>query len=257
MLIGFDVGNTHIVSGIFSDDGKIITQFRVASRPDLTEDEFYFYFHSFFSGNKFKLKEIKGAIISSVVPDLINILSMFCHKFLNIKPVIVTTHLKIPIVFSKEISDPHSLGADRLVNCVEANALYPNQNLIIIDMGTATTIDILCKNKYIGGCILPGIRLSIDALFKNTAKLPNIKFSKPATIFGRSTEEHINIGAYYGALGQINEITKRIETDLPNSLAIITGGYSTHFKDEFDSNTQFISNLNLNGLYTFYKFIKK
>lgn len=255
MILGFDIGNTHIVSGIFDSKGEVLLSFRVSSNENLTEDEFFSYLKNITEFNKVKLEHIEGIIISSVVPNLTNILYYLSKKYFSIEPLIISSKLKLPISF--DIDNPNELGADRLCNVVEAVKRYPNDDLIIIDFGTATTFDIMQNNTYIGGYILPGINLSIKALFSNTAKLPNVRFEKPDFLIGKNTMDQINSGIYYGSIGQIEYFIKLILQELKNAKVICTGGLAEIFTKEISAIDEYLSSLTLKGLYTIYQYNKE
>ncbi|HHS8494071.1 TPA: type III pantothenate kinase, partial [Legionella anisa] len=127
-------------------------------------------------------------------------------------------------------------GADRIANAIAATHLYPNQNVIIIDFGTATTFCVISAQKvYMGGAILPGVRLSVDALSKNTAKLPAVEIIKIENSVGRSTIESIQSGVYYGAIGACRELIQRLNReafDAENALVLATGGFASLFEKQ-------------------------
>jgi len=193
-------------------------------------------------------------VISSVVPDLITIFSYLAHKYFQIEPLVVNTSLKLPFTFDSKLEEPKAIGADRLIDVTEAVFRYPDRDLVVIDLGTATTFEIVENRVYTGGCILPGINLSINALFNNTAKLPRVKFEKPETVFGRNTAEHINIGVYYGSVGQVKEILCQIKKKVKNPYVITTGGLSEMISKEIAEIDECIPDLSLCGLYTIYKY---
>jgi len=257
MILGVDIGNTHVVTGLFDMQGNLILKFRVASNIKLTEDEYFSYLKTITDFNKVQLDNIDGFVISSVVPDLITIFIHLAQKYFKIEPLVVSTALKLPFSFDDRLEEPNAIGADRLIDVTEAVTRFPDRNLVVIDLGTATTFEIVEKKVYTGGCILPGINLSINALFNNTAKLPRVKFEKPETIFGRSTVEHINIGVYYGTIGQVKEILSQIKKKVKNPYVITTGGLSQMISKEIDEIDDCIPDLSLYGLYTFYLYNKK
>ena len=251
MLIAFDIGNTHIVTGVFDVNGELILNFRVSSKENLTEDELFSYLKNIADFNNIELKNVKGVLISSVVPNLITIFKYLSKKYFNIEPLIVGLDLKLPFTFSKEMN-PNGFGADRIIGITEALKLYPDKNMIIFDFGTATTYEVLEKGVYIGGGILPGINMTINSLFGNTAKLPKVSFEKPETILGRNTVEQIKAGVFFGYVGQIKEIIKELKKHLDNPFVISTGGLGQLVYNEIDDINEFIPDLSIRGLYTLY-----
>lgn len=256
MLLGLDIGNTHIVTGLFDKKGNLILKFRIASNDNLTEDEFFSYLKNISDFNKVDISNIQGIVISSVVPNLTSIFEYLSKKYFKLKPLIIDSEIKLPFSYADNIKD-RSLGADRIVNISEVIFKYPNNDFIIIDFGTATTFEIVSNKKYVGGCILTGINLSLKALYQNTAKLPKVKFEKPENVFGKNTVDHIKIGAFYGSIGQIKEIIRQIKKEIKNPFIITTGGLSEIISNEIDEINECNSDLSINGLYSIYKYNQK
>jgi type III pantothenate kinase len=255
MLIAFDIGNTHIVTGVFDTNGNLLLNFRVSSKENLTEDELFSYLKNIADFNNVELKNVDGVIISSVVPSLVTIFKYLSKKYFSIDPIIVGLDLKLPFSFSKEMN-PDGFGADRIIGITEALEIHPEKNLVVFDFGTATTYEILKNGVYIGGGILPGINMSINSLFGNTAKLPKVSFEKPTTIMGRNTVEQIKAGVFFGYIGQIKEIIKEIKKHLDNPLVLSTGGLGLLVSNEIDDINEFIPELSIKGLYTLYQMNK-
>ena len=176
MIIGIDIGNTHIVTGVYDDAGELISTFRLATNDKMTEDEYFSYFNNITKFNKIEIEKVDAILISSVVPNIIITFQFFARKYFKIEAIIVDLDKKIPFTFAEGINYT-GFGADRIIDIVEAMKKYPDKNLVIFDFGTATTYDVLKKGVYIGGGILPGIDMSINALYGNTAKLPRVKFT--------------------------------------------------------------------------------
>ncbi len=251
MIIGFDIGNTHIVTGIYDAQGELLLNFRIASENNITEDQFFSYLKNISEFNNIKIEKIEGIIIASVVPNLIRIFQWLSRKYFNIEPVVVGMDLNIPFTFKRGL-DSNGYGADRLIDVVRALELYPNKNLMILDFGTATTYEVLEKNVYIGGGILPGIDMSINALFGNTAKLPKVKFDKPTTVLGRNTVEQIQAGIYFGYTGQIRELINRVKLEVNDLYVIATGGLGETIAEELIEIDKYLPNLATDGLYSLY-----
>ncbi|MGM0509255.1 MAG: type III pantothenate kinase [Fusobacteriota bacterium] len=254
MILGIDIGNTQIVTGIFSDSGELVLNFRVSSDKNLTEDQYFSYLKNIADFNNIKVENLEGIVIGSVVPNLTTVMTYLSHKYFNLQPLIISSELKLPINFAKDLDNPKDLGADRLMDIVQASILYPNKNLLVIDFGTATTFDVIKNNIYEGGVILPGINLSINALFQNTAKLPKIRFTETDSPIGKNTVEHINAGIYYGSIGQVKEIISQIKKEIPNLYVISTGGLAEMISKKVKDISEYKPQLTLDGLYSIYKY---
>lgn len=251
MIIGFDIGNTHIVTGIYDKEGNLLLSFRVASESNLTEDQFFAYLKSISDFNKIDISKVEGILISSVVPHLINIFQWLSIKYFNIEALIIDMDLNLPFSFRSDL-DSTGYGADRLIGVVKAVKLYPKRNLMILDFGTATTYEVLSNSVYIGGGILPGVHMSINALFSNTSKLPKVKFDKPETILGRNTVEQIQAGMFFGYTGQIKEIIKKVKDEVEDLYVIATGGLGRCISKELDEIDEYLENLATDGLFELY-----
>lgn len=255
MLLAVDIGNTHIVTGLLNEKGEVLLSFRVSSNEKLTEDEFFSYLKNISDFNNIEIKDLNGIIISSVVPNLITIFQFLGRKYFDIEPIVVDLDLKIPFTFAPHLQ-ASNFGADRIIDITQAVIDYPNKNLVIFDLGTATTYEVLQDGVYIGGGILPGIEMSINALFGNTAKLPKVKFSTPESILGRNTTEQIQAGIFYGYAGQIINIIHEIKKIVPNPYIIATGGLGKILFAEIKEIDIYCPELSLRGLYTLYNMNK-
>ena len=254
MLITCDIGNTHIVTGVFDNTGNLLLTFRIATNEKMTEDEFFSYFRNISKFNNIKIQDVNGIIISSVVPNLITILQFFGRKYFNIEPMIVGLDQKLPFTFAEHIN-PTGFGADRIIDIVQALKDFPDkETLIIFDLGTATTYDVLQKNVRIGGGILPGIEMGINALCNNTAKLPKVKFTSPESVLGTDTITQIQAGIFYGYAGQIKHIIKKIKEVVGDDAYVIaTGGLGKILSAEIEEINEYCHDLSIKGLYTIYQ----
>lgn len=255
MILAVDVGNTHIVTGFLDKKGKVLLNFRVASNEKMTEDEFFSYLRNITQFNKIELKDVEGIIVSSVVPSLINLFRFLGKKYFNQEIIVVDLDLKLPFAFSKNVNST-GFGADRIIDITQGILEYPNRDLIIFDFGTATTYEVIKNREYIGGGILPGIEMSINSLFGNTAKLPKVKFSTPDSVIGRDTTEQIQAGIFYGYAGQIKHIIKKIKEDIKNPYVIATGGLGKILSAEIEEIDMYDAELSIKGLYSLYKMNK-
>ena len=256
MLLAIDIGNTHIVTGLLDDNGEVLLTFRVASNDKLTEDDYFAYLRSISEFNKIDIKNIKGIIVASVVPNLITIFQFLGKKYFHIEPMIVSPDIKIPFTFAPNLN-PTGFGADRIIDIVQSLDDFPDKNLVVFDFGSATTYEVLEKNVYVGGGILPGIEMSINALFANTAKLPKVKFSTPESVLGKNTNEQIQAGIFYGYAGQIKHIIKKIKEVIDNPFIVATGGLGKILSAEIEEIDVYSPDLSIKGLYTLYNYNKK
>lgn len=250
MILAFDIGNTHIVPVFFDSSGNIIESFRIPTNLTMTEDTLFSIIKTLTEHKNIDLGKVKKVVVSSVVPHLNEIFAYLGMKYFNYKPVLVTLNrIKDELILPPDTE--RGLGADRIIDILQAKKLFPDKELIIIDFGTAITFDIIKDSTYLGGCILPGIELSIDALFQKTAKLPKVYFMEPKSVFGKNTIDQINAGIYYSNIGAIKEILKEYKKGLENPFIIATGGQGENISEVIDDIDIYIPDLNLTGLYTF------
>lgn len=233
MLLCLDIGNTHILGGIF-DKNKLMMRFRYATHLLGTSDQFGIFLVNMLQINQIATNKITATAISSVVPScdftIRHTISRYIKSDLFVLQAGVKTGLNI------RYKNPNEVGADRIANAIGAIEAFPNKNLIIVDMGTATTLDAVTMQKdYLGGAILPGLRLGMESLRSNTAKLMEVDIEATKTYIGRTTRESIQAGLYYGHLGALREIiagTKQEVFNGENVLLIGTGGFSQLFKEK-------------------------
>ncbi|MCP3925642.1 MAG: type III pantothenate kinase [Desulfobacterales bacterium] len=248
MLLVIDVGNTNTVMGLFDGD-EVLLDFRIRTESRITEDEFNILVSGLFKNENVKLSDIKNTIISSVVPQMMNVLEAFCNKYLGHKPHWVdheSVKQHMPILYD----NPLEVGADRIVNSVAAYEKY-KKSLIIIDFGTATTLDVISeKGEYLGGVIIPGVMISSEALFQRASKLPRVDLLKPpASVIGKNTADSIKSGIIHGYASMVDGMVKKIskEGDLsPKILA--TGGLAPLINDVSETIEKVESSLTLEGL---------
>lgn len=248
MLLCLDIGNTQIFGGVFSED-KIIFQFRFSTRQTSSSDEVGVFLRSVLNENDISPKSISNIAMCSVVPDVIYSIRNGCIKYFGIDPFIlqagVKTGLKIKYL------NPLEVGSDRIANAIAATNLYPHKNIIVTDFGTATTFDVISRDKeYLGGAIVPGIRISMESLENRTAKLPAIEIDIPEKVIGRTTKESIQSGLYFGHIGITKEIIQRINSEAfgeAKAFVIGTGGFAQMFSDAGIFNTM-NSDLVLTGI---------
>lgn len=249
MLLAADVGNTNVVFALFEGRG-IKARWRIATEARRTGDEYAVWLLQLLQLEGFERKDIDQIIIGSVVPRSIHNLTVLARKYFGVEPMIAgagDTVWGIAI----DVDEPRSLGADRALNAIAAHAKYDG-DLIVIDFGTATTIDAVDFNgAYKGGIIAPGINLSLDALVGNTAKLPRIAIEKPDSdsVIGRNTEDQMLIGVFWGYVALIEGLVSRMKKQIGRPAKVVaTGGLALLFDEITDLFDEVDSDLTLRGL---------
>jgi len=233
MILCLDVGNSQIFGGVF-DGEKILLRFRYATQKGQTSDQLGIFLKSVLQENGIDCAAINQIAICSVVPSIDYSLRAACIKYFNHEPFLLQAGVKTGLKI--KYRNPLEVGADRIANAIAAVKQFPQKNIIVVDLGTATTFcAINTEKEYLGGAILTGIRLSMEALSNNTAKLFSVEILKPESALGRSTIESIQAGLYYGQLGAVRELSKRIGEEVfagEKFLLLGTGGFATLFEKE-------------------------
>ena len=222
MIIAVDIGNTNIVVGGIEADHVLFTE-RLSTRTDKTELEYAIDFKLIFALHSISRAQVEGSIISSVVPPLSNIVKTALTKLIPKEPLIVGPGVKTGL--SIRIDNPTQLGSDLVVTAVAAIAAYPVPS-IIIDMGTATTASVVnSKKQYVGGMILPGVGVSLDALTARASQLSGISIDAPRHVIGKNTIECMKSGVLYSNAAALDGIIDRIEEELGEKATVVaTGG---------------------------------
>lgn len=222
MLLAIDVGNSNNVIGLFSND-KLLTHWRIRTEWTRTPDEYWVLIKEFILLNNVEAETIDEIIVACVVPPLIPILKEMGRKYFFCEPLIVGPGIKTGM--SILYKNPAEVGADRIVNAVAAYNKYGGP-LIIVDFGTATTFDAVSKKgEYLGGAIFPGVQLSMEALFKNAAKLPRVELEEPEYVIGKSTIESIHSGVIHGFVSMIDGMVSKMQAEIGETARVIaTGG---------------------------------
>lgn len=252
MILCIDVGNSQMYGGVFSKD-ELVVQFRKTSRQQFSSDEIGIFLRSVLRENKIDPAVINGIALCSVVPDINHSLRSGCIKYFNIDPFFLKAGTKTGLKI--KYRNPLEVGADRIANAIGVANLYPDKNVIVVDFGTATTFCAISKSKeYLGGIIIPGIRISMEVLEARTAQLPSVEIKKTESVLGRSTVESIQSGLFYGQVGIVRELKNRITEEVfsdEEPVVVGTGGFSSLFENEglFDV---IIPTLVLKGLYFAY-----
>ena len=225
MILAIDVGNTHTVAGVY-DGEELAYHWRFVTEPERTADEYGVLVQSLFAARNVRLSAVAGIIVSSVVPSMVRTVEDVAEKYFRITPLIVGPGIKtgMPILYD----NPREVGADRIVNAVAAYDRYRTAT-IIVDFGTATTFDYVTPaGEYLGGAIVPGVGISLDALFHKTAKLYRVELVKPPRIVGRNTVNAIQSGIYYGYTALVDGMVEGIRRENGTPARVIaTGGFAT------------------------------
>ena len=211
MLLVIDVGNTNIVLGVY-EGYSLICDFRLNTIKNKTSDEYAMSITEILHANDIKKSEIDDVVVASVVPDVMHSIENAIEKYFNLKPIIIDDNCDLGIKINHD--NPKTIGADRIVNSVAGIKKY-GVPLIIIDIGTAITFDVVDENSiYQGGAIIPGIGISSEALFLKTAKLPRVELYKPERIVAKNTMDNIRVGMVIGYIGLIEKLIDEIVKEM-------------------------------------------
>ncbi len=226
MIFAIDVGNTNIVFGGVDKKGQTSFLCRISTDKNKTEDEYAVQFKTLMELNGASREDFVGGIISSVVPQLTGILSLALSKVIGREPLVVGPGIKTGL--NIRIDNPAQLGSDLAVGAVAAIALYPKP-LMVVDMGTATTICVVDKDSsYIGGIIAPGVRVSMESLTKNAAQLQSIGLFPPKKAIGTNTADCMRSGMVFGNAAMIDGLIDRMSEEIDGTPTIVaTGGLAS------------------------------
>lgn len=230
MLLALDVGNTNIVVGVFQES-QLLQQWRVRTDRERTADEHGLLMVHLLQFANLPPEGIDGVIVSSVVPPLNDALHGMARRFFRVEPLFVSHELDLGVPI--RYHDPREVGADRLVNAVAAIHKYPLP-ATVVDFGTATTLDVISpQGEYLGGCIMAGVGISAEALFRTAARLPRIELTAPPHVIGRTTVEAMQAGIMLGYAGAIDALVERIHRELGCETTVIaTGGLAERIAAE-------------------------
>uniref|UniRef100_UPI004055F47B type III pantothenate kinase n=1 Tax=Acetatifactor sp. TaxID=1872090 RepID=UPI004055F47B len=233
MILVIDVGNTNMTFGVYSSR-KLEATFRMMTKTPRTSDEYGIMITQLLNSKSIEIEQLEGSIIASVVPDVMHSLTGAVVRYTNTKPLIVGPGVKTGIRITTE--NPRAVGADRIVDAVAAYEKYGGP-VLVLDFGTATTYDLVLENgDFAAGITAPGIRISSEALWTKTAKLPNIEIKKPKSILAQETISSMQAGLIYGQIGQTEYIIKKVkeESGIENLKVVATGGLGRVIADETD-----------------------
>lgn len=233
MLLCLDIGNTQIHGGVFDGD-TLRCQFRQTTHPLGSSDEFGVYFTAVLRENGVDPRAVHHAAVCSVVPPALYPVRGACVKYFHCEPFVLQAGVKTGL--KVRYRNPHEVGADRIAGAIAATLRRPAANVIVVDCGTATTLDVItAEADYLGGAILPGVGISIETLASRTAKLPTVEVQRPATALGRSTVESIQAGVYHGQVGAIRQLLGELTREAfagQRPHVIGTGGFALLLETE-------------------------
>ncbi len=255
MLLVIDIGNTHTVLGVFEGE-ELRQDWRIATDKRKTGDEYGVLIRSVCSGSGLSFDAFNAVAISCVVPPLLHTFQEFCRKAFCLDPLIVEPGIKtgMPIL----MDNPREVGADRIVNAVAA---YRDcrKACIVVDFGTATTFDCVSgEGEYLGGVIVPGIGISLEALFQSASKLPRVEIARPKTVIGKNTIHGMQSGILYGYVSMVDGMVARIRREMGVAAYVIaTGGMAERIAPESQSIQKVDRYLTLRGLQILYELNRK
>lgn len=248
MLLCLDIGNSHIYGGIFQGE-QLSFQFRYPSTNRCTSDELGLFLKNYLREMNIASEQIKAVAYCSVVPSLDYSIRSAFVKYFGLEPFVLQAGVKTGLQI--KYKNPTEVGADRIANAIAAHHLFPDKNVIIVDLGTATNFEVIAANgTFLGGAIMPGLQMQMRALNEHTANLPPVRILKPANALGQTTTSNIQAGLYYGHRGAIREILASITQEMfegQKPTVIGTGGFSQLYESDqlFDA---IFSDLVLQGL---------
>jgi type III pantothenate kinase len=255
MLLAIDIGNTNIVIGCIRDD-VIEFKARIATDHTRTSDQYGVEIKNMLEAFGIRREDISDCIISSVVPPVFNSVRTGVIKVIGKQPMVVGPGLKTGLDI--HVDTPSQVGSDRIVIAVAALAEY-QAPLILMDLGTATTVEVVTPPKtYIGGVIFPGVKLSLDALTNRAAQLPGISLDKPKQVIGKNTVDCMRSGMMYGTAAMLDGVIERMEEELGCKCTLVaTGGMAQFITPLCRREIILEKNLLLKGLNIIYKKNKK
>jgi type III pantothenate kinase len=250
VLLALDIGNSQTSFGVFKDH-KLLHHWRAETHVSQTADEYAAFLFPLVDHAGLSKEAWEGVAICSVVPPAEQTFEYFCKTYLKKAPFKI--HSGVVLDFGLNVEVPAEVGADRL-----ANVAYAVKNLklpaIVVDLGTATTFDVITsKRTYEGGIILPGLRMGAEGLSKRTSLLPLIDVAFPPSVIGKNTVTCIQSGILYGYCDQIDGLLARIAAELGESCdVVLTGGLSVLFQGKLKTPARFLPNLTLEGIEILY-----
>ena len=247
MKLCVDIGNSQIHLGLFEEE-RLVLRLRRGTERGSSSDQLGLFFRQGIRENGFDPDDVNAFALCSVVPDLNHSMGNAAKRYFRCEPFVLRAGVKTGL--KVKYKNPLEVGSDRIAGAIGAVNKYPDRNILIIDFGTATTIEAVSQKKeYLGGAIAPGLGVSMRALESNTARLPKVEIVKPSTACGLTTIESIQSGLFWGHIGLIRELSSRIRLECfeeEDTVIITTGGFASLLSGSglFD---QFEPNLVLEG----------
>ena len=253
MLLAVDVGNTQTQLGVFRDD-KLIHQWRASTDLNRTADELALMFGEFLSLADLSFsRQITGVVLASVVPRSTQELREMTERYFGFRPVVVEPGIKTGLAILTD--NPREVGADRIANAVAARDLFPGEATVVVDFGTAITVDaVSARGEYLGGAIAPGIDTAATALFKSTAQIARVELVAPDSAIGKTTVTSVQAGTVFGTAGLVDGLVGRVVGELGGRARIVsTGGLAPTVVEHCKSIELVEPLLTLNGLRLIYE----
>lgn len=227
MLLALDVGNTEITIGLFAAE-ELERSWRIMTHPDRTPDEWAALLRALFDQAGLDITEVDGSIVASVVPTTTDELADGLLDATGTTPVIISPDSPLPITL--DVEEPQTVGADRMVNTIAASRLF-GADTIVVDFGTATTLDCITKDgRFLGGVIAPGLKTAGENLVRRAAKLSATELTAPTKTLGRRTEDCIRAGLVFGTADAVDGLVRRLKAEWPTRdvpKVIATGGFAS------------------------------
>ncbi len=246
MLLAIDVGNTHIVLGVYEGE-QLRDHWRIETRRERPGDEYGVLVQQLLGGADLDPEAIDAIVVSTVVPPLHDTLGRMGERFFHLRPLFVGPGIRtgMPVLYD----NPREVGADRIVNAIAAYEAH-HTGLIVVDFGTATTLDCVTpKGEYLGGAICPGVGISLDALFHHASKLPRIEVARPEKVVGRNTVASMQSGILYGYVGMVDGLVTRMREEIGFPVRVVaTGGLAALVAGESTTVDEVDELLTLRGL---------
>ena len=254
MLLAIDAGNTNLVFALLDGD-EIKARWRIATDPRRTADEYAVWLHQLLALEGYAAGDVTAVIVATVVPKALHNLQVLASKYFRVEALIAG---EAPAEWgvTLDVVEPKTVGADRVLDAIAAHELHQG-DLIVVDFGTATTLDVVdYSGAYKGGIIAPGINLSLEALVTAAAKLPRIAIEAPEGrgVIGRTTEEQMHIGIFWGYVAMIEGLVGRMKAEIGRPVKVIsTGGLAVLFNDHTSVFDAIEPDLTIQGLGLLYE----
>ena len=251
MIVAMDIGNTNIKAAVF-EGSRLVKRWRCATDPAMTSDQYGIIMADLFRYHNLNMQAVEGIMISSVVPTINYTIEHMCRDYFHLEPRLLVPGMKTGLNIRYE--NPRELGSDRIANAVAAFEEY-GAPTIFIDFGTATTFGVVGEGGvFLGGCICPGVKLASEALVTGTAKLPRFELTKPEHVIGRTTLTNLQSGMYYGYVGLVKNIVRKIKQELGQEATVVaTGGMAVMIAEESKVIDKLDGLLTLKGLRLIYE----